>query len=343
MRTSDRKLIAALACGVMVLAAQASLVLAAGGARPGQTTFKSPEAAYEQGMGAWKSGFIEHAVPALEYAAQNDVFLARFYLARIYSDSSTPYTDHEAAYRLYEKIANEFADIDPDDDQRAPFVAKALTSLAVYLKDGIAAIGLKSDPVRAIEVLRHAAQFFNHEDAQFELAKLYLKGEGIAEDPRTAMHWLSVLAQRGHSGAQAFLADIYWRGRYSIPRDQLRAFALISVAVENAPDTERVWIEDIYQNIFCGASAGTRSQAQGMVADWRRKYGRAVASHDRFSLGALAPRADRSCGNGERVGPLVRDSSETRQVGSGSAPQPGVGMLQGGMLGIGVTRSEPKR
>lgn len=341
MRISDPMRMAALACATALLVLQSGSAFATGGARQGQLTFKSPEAAYEQGMGAWRSGFIEHAVPALEYAAQRDMFQAMFYLARIYSDSNTPYTDHAAAFRLYQKIANEYADIDPDDDQRAPFVARAMTSLAIYLKEGVAAAQVGADPALAVKYLRHAAQFFNNEDAQFELAKLHLKGEGVAEDPRTAMHWLSVLAQRGHSGAQAFLADIYWRGRYGIQRDQLRAFALISVAAENAPDTERVWIEDIYQNIFCGASAGTRSQAEGMVADWRRRYGRNASTNDRFSLGALAPKADRSCGNGEPVGPIVRGSAEGRPTGS--LPTTGLGLVQGNVLGIGVKRPEPAR
>lgn len=340
MRISDPIRMPALACA-LALALGASAALATGGGQKSQLTFSSPEAAYEQGMGAWRSGFVEHAVPALEYAAQRDVFQAMFYLARIYADSNTAYTDHAAAYRLYQRIADEYADIDPDDDQRAPFVAKALTSLAIYVKDGVAAAGVRPDAARAVKYLRHAAQFFNHEDAQFELAKLHLKGEGVPQDPRTAMHWLSVLAQRGHPGAQAVLADVYWRGRYGVQRDQLRAFALISVAAENAPDTERVWIEDIYQNIFCGASAGTRTQAEGMVADWRRRYGRSISLNDRYSLGALAPKADRTCSNGEPVAPLLRNGNDARPAGT--VPASGMGLVQGNMLGIGVTRPEPVR
>ena len=106
-----------------------------------------------------------------------------------------------------------------------------------------------------MEYLREAAQFFRDEDAQFELAKLYLRGDGIESDVPYAKHWLSVLSQKGHAGAQAFLADLLWRGKY-MKADPVRALALISVAVANAPPYERVWIEDIYQNIYCGAGAG---------------------------------------------------------------------------------------
>ena len=82
-----------------------------------------------------------------------------------------------------------------------------------------------------------------------------------------------MLSQKGHAGAQAFLADLLWRGKY-MKTDPVRALALISVAVANAPAYERVWIEDIYQNIYCGAAQGIRKQATGIVADWRTRYGR---------------------------------------------------------------------
>ena len=322
-----------LAAVVLALAVAAPVTTQAAGGK--QMPFKSPEAAYEQGMSAWKTGSFDIALPALRFAAEHDVFLAQFYLARLYADSSTHYTDQAAAYRIYQKIGNDYADIDPDDDQRAPFVAKALTALAGYVRDGLSQIDLKSDPVRAVEILEHAAKVFNGEDAQFELAKLYLKGDAVAADPRTAMHWLSVLTQRGHAGAQAFLADIYWRGRYNIPRDQLKAFALITVAVENASDTERIWIEDIYQNIYCGASAGTRNQAQPMVSDWRKKYSRTVIPSERYGLGVLPPKADRSCGNGEPVAPLART------IDRGTPSPQGLGFSGAGMLGIGITNSQP--
>ena len=53
-------------------------------------------------------------------------------------------------------------------------------------------------------------------------------------------------------------------------KDERRALALITMAVENAPPHERIWIEDIYQNIFCGTSQGTRKQADGIVASGAR-------------------------------------------------------------------------
>ncbi len=300
--------------------------------------FSSPQAAYEQGIGAWRAGYVGHAIPALKYAADRKVFLARFYLARIYSDNGTGYTDHAAAYDLYRSIANDFANIDPDDDPRTPFVAKAFTALARYVKAGMPSIGLTPNPRRAADYLRHAAQFFDYEDAQFELARLYLEGEGVALDPKKGLHWLSVLAQRGHAGAQAVLADLYWRGRqwryksnrvYHFRKDELVALSLIQLAVSNAPDKDRIWIEDIYQNIYCGSSDRMRDLARGKVASWSHKYRRSPPRRADTGFGTVP----RVCGNGEEVVPVKPLVDRERK---GRQP-----IIQENMIGVGVTDDQP--
>lgn len=292
-RFSRCRIIERLLALVVVLASAAIPAMAAGTVDPAssQTTLK-------QGLDAYRSGRIAQAIPALEQAATSrEPFLAQFYLARIYADNSHPLTDHGKAYILYQRIADAFADIDPDDDQRAPFVAKALVALAAYLKNGVPDIGLKPDSERAAQYLHHAATFFADEDAQFELAKLFLTGDGMPADQRRAVHWFSVLTQRGHPGAQAFLADLIWRGRY-VQQNTERALALATLAVEGAPANERIWIEDIYQRIYCGSSEGQRTDAGGVVADWRQKYGRAPEPERGLTLW---PAPVRTCDDGRVV------------------------------------------
>ena len=276
------------------------LCLGSVGASAAAAKYRSAQDALDQGIGAFNGGYYEIAIPALEYAADAHLFLAPYYLARIYSDNNGSRTDHAKAYELYLKIAEEHTDVDPDDDQRAPYVAKAMTRIAGYLVNGLPEVNLKPNPKIAMEYLREAAQFFRDEDAQFELAKLYLHGDGVQSDEAYAKHWLSVLSQKGHPGAQAFLADLLWRGKY-MKADPVRALALISVAVNNSPPYERVWIEDIYQNIYCGAAQGVRKQATGIVADWRTRYGRKPDTRDDTGLGLLNVQATRTCGNGEPV------------------------------------------
>ena len=301
--------------------------------------YRSAQDALDQGIGAFNGGYYEIAIPALEYAADAHLFLAPYYLARIYSDNNGSRTDHAKAYELYLKIAEEHTDVDPDDDQRAPYVAKAMTRIAGYLVNGLPEVNLKPNPKIAMEYLREAAQFFRDEDAQFELAKLYLHGDGVQSDEAYAKHWLSVLSQKGHPGAQAFLADLLLRGKY-MKADPVRALALISVAVTNSPPYERVWIEDIYQNIYCGTSQGTRTQADGIVANWRQMFARPAAPSNRMELGARELQPQRTCGDGEVVD--IHRYEPAAGPGAGKDKPPAAATtppasrpesMQGGMLG----------
>ena len=133
-----------------VVAALIVAVAAGSASAGGGVKYASPQAAFEQGLGAYKSGYYEIAIPALEEAAKTgpelNRFFAEFYLARIYSDNSSDLTDHARAYELFQKLAHENADADPEDGQRAPFVAKTLTALADYLKRGVKEIGVRPDP-----------------------------------------------------------------------------------------------------------------------------------------------------------------------------------------------------
>ena len=262
--------------------------------------FKNPRLALNQGISAFRSGNYAIAISALDAAAAAQEFPARYYLARIYADNNGPYTDHSRAYDLLRQFVSDYVDVDPADYRKAPTVAGALTRMARYIRDGIPETGLAANVEKAVEYFRHSATFFRDEDAQFELAKLRLTGEGLRRSVPAALDWLSRLSQRGHPGAQAFLADLIWRGKYTRSNPK-RALALITLALEGAPSEDRVWIEDIHQNIFCGANKGTRQAVVGMVADWRKKYGRSSSAQDQDSLPALSTSATRTCENGEPV------------------------------------------
>ena len=301
-------------CLKFVLGAVSALSVAASAAMAGAISFSSPREALKQGLSAYQGGYYEIAIPALEFAAANSEFMAEYYLARIYSDNNGSHTDHAKAYLLFQKIADEYAEIDPEVDPRAPYVGKALTALAGYVKRGLKEIGLKPNLDLAVLYLHNASSTFDDEDAQFEFAKLRLRGEGVEEDRAMGLHWLSVLAERGHAGAQAFLADLLWRGKY-IKANQPMALALIEVAVENSPIYERLWIEDIYQNIFCGSGDGIRTQATGIVASWGNRYGRKPETREASGIGMLAAAPERTCRNGEVVNPIRLRSDDSSVAG----------------------------
>lgn len=276
-------------------------------------SFSSSREALRQGVSAYQGGYYELAMPALQFAADRGEFMASYYLAKVYQDNTGPYTDHAKAYALFEKIADEHLDVDPDDP-RALYVGKSLTALAGYVLRGLPEIGLAPDAERAVFYLKNASTTFNDEDAQFELAKLQLKGEGVETNVPLGRHWLSVLSQNGHAGAQAFFADLLWRGKHVEP-DPARALALIAVAVDNAGPQDVMWIEDIYQNIFCGAGEGTRTQATGIVAQWGNRYGRKpTVALDHSGLPQLTAAPIRTCKNGEPVDMINARAEPTQRL-----------------------------
>lgn len=288
--------------------------------------FKSAEEALDQGIAAFNGGFYEIALPALEAVQGEGSALARLYIARIYADNNGTYTDHGKAYEIYRQLADELQNVDADDDKRSTVAAKALTAVSGYLRSGIPSAGVSPDIEEANRMLSMASGIFGDEDAEFEMSKVLLRGEGpdelgeanVESKVLRGRDLLSRLSRKGHAGAQAFLADLLWRGKY-VRQDQVAALALIDVAVANAPPHERVWIDDIYQNIFCNAGEGVREQATGRVAEWHNRYKRTAEPRvDRTGLAGLeAARPFRTCSNGEPVLPILRQEQAPAKPDNG--------------------------
>ncbi len=310
MQTSKAKQVVmwarvALASVLVLFGASISMV---GAAEP---VFRSPEAALKQGLGAYRGGYYEIAVPALKFAADEDSLLAKYYLAQIYSDNLGSRTDHARAFHIYEQIVSDYSEMDPGVDPRGPIVGQSMTAYAKYVLKGLSEIDLKPNPKVARYYFSNASTTFDNEDAQFELAKMDMVGDGVPRNRRLARHWLSTLSEKGHPGAQAFLADLLWRGKH-VEADPVQALALIVVAVKNAPPQERLWIEDIYQTIYCGAPNGVRKQVTGIVANWGKRYSRKVrARSPRHALGGDA-RPLRTCQDGEYVGSIWEQREPAR-------------------------------
>jgi TPR repeat protein len=333
MRAERRKSVAMRISSGLVAAALVAFAGASWADQPAR--YATPQAAFEQGVAAYKAASYDTALPALTEAASNGneaaKFFAEFYLARIYSDAASALTNHAKAYMLYRKLADEYTDIDPDEDQRAPFVAKALIALASYEKNGLRDLNVPANPRRAASYLHHAAIFFGDREAQFELAKLYLSGEGTGDDIRRGLHYLSTLSEKSYPAAQALLAEHLWIGQH-VKTDQRRALALVTMAVESAPAHERMWIEDIYQSMFCAASQGTRQEADGLTTQWRKMFARPTAE-TATDLGVREMPPERQCSNGETV--AIRRAAPATAAAAPPSSSGRVEVMQGSALSLG--------
>lgn len=301
----------------------------------------APGEMVQKGLDAYAQSRYELAMPSFECVLRTDDGLqklhAEFFLARIHSDDTGGFVDHARAYALFQGISEQADAVDPDDSRRAPFVAKAVTAIAGYVRRGLPEIGLKADPERAVEYYRQAATFFNEPDAQFEMAKLHLAGVYVPKDVPLGLHYIQNLVQANNAPAQAFMAEQHWRGSYApqIAKDRSRALAMSKLAVENAGPSDRLWIEDSYQNIYCATPAVERSRAAAMAAAWRRAYlqtpnaERAPQAQKSpqapMALGRRQPALSRTCSNGDPVDMELRSDIAAPPVTSSltqNTPQP---------------------
>jgi uncharacterized protein len=186
MRTSERTIVA-LVLGTALLAAPA---LAFDGAPVNQSAV--PAVAVQPPPvttpGALKKPVPPAAIPdtsanasssnslsALQYAAEDGHPVAQWKLGRMYAEGNGVVQNDLLAFDYFSRIANAHAEDSPSAPQ-AQIVANAFVALGRYYLSGIPNSKIKSDPERAREMFYYAASYFGNADAQFDLARLYLKG-----------------------------------------------------------------------------------------------------------------------------------------------------------------------
>ena len=161
-----------------------------------QATMQAPLHMLAQETGGHAIVNRNEILPALQEAAsgRNETgrFFAEFYMARIYSDDAGTLTDHAKAFVLFRKPANENADIDPGDHQRAPFVAKAFIALAGYVVESAARASfaeyVRTNVLAPLGMMRSSfAQPMPAELERAELVAAELKRVDVAVD-RSAVH-----------------------------------------------------------------------------------------------------------------------------------------------------------
>jgi TPR repeat protein len=339
MQMCREGIFAAVAAGLILIPVA---VGSAGDAPP----FVSATDAYRAGIAELKAGDTDSALPALEYAAEHGVLGAQLKLARIYASGNGVSKDNGRAFYFYRQIANQRADISPLSPV-SKYVAEAFVALGKYYVDGISA-QVPEDPVRAANLFRHAASYFGDADAQYQLARLYLDGEGVEKNVGLAINWLATAAKKQHAEAQATLGELLWRGSDDVRQRRARGLALIMLAHENAKASgkEPKWIADLYVEAQGATSAAMRKEAQNLMpglgghaveeASAKVKVGPA----DELLLqasGAAAPAPASSPGASAAAGTMASDASPS------AAPSPDkIGVPVGfGDMGTGSDGFKP--
>jgi TPR repeat protein len=222
----------------------------------------SPMEAFRSGTQALKTGETDKAVTSLQYAADNGYALAQWKLGRMYADGDGVPHDDLRAFEYFRSIVKSYG----DDSTGAPegrFVANAFVALGHYYRDGIPNSPVKPDLDRARDMFSYAASFFGDPDAQFHLARLYLKGQGVPKDPKLAVRWLGLAANKGQFEAQATLGQILFRGD-NVPRQRALGLMWLTLASDGSGD-QISWIADAREAAFKQATEDERAVALTLI------------------------------------------------------------------------------
>ena len=171
--------------------------------------------------------------------------------------------DDVRAFEYFSRIANAHAKDSPSAPQAA-IVANAFVALGRYYLNGIPNSKIKPDTERAREMFSYAASYFGNADAQYDLARLYLKTPDASRDDfRYGARWLGLAAQKGQHQAQAMLGQMLFNGD-RMPPQRARGLMWLTLARDSAAPDE-AWIKESYDRAIAKASDDDRAMALQML------------------------------------------------------------------------------
>ena len=206
------------------------------------------------------------SLTSLQYAAEGGHPIAQWRLGRMYANGDGVTQDDLRAFEYFSRIANAHAEDSPSAPQAA-IVANAFVALGRYYLNGIPNSKVKPDTERAREMFSYAASYFGNADAQYDLARLYLKTPDASRDDfRYGARWLGLAAQKGQHQAQALLGQLLFNGD-RLPPQRARGLMWLTLARDSALPDE-AWIKESYNRAIAKASDDDRAMALQMLEHW---------------------------------------------------------------------------
>jgi TPR repeat protein len=225
----------------------------------------SPVDAMRHANEALKTGEKKRAVISLQYAAEHGQGFALWQLGRMYAEGDGVTRDDYRAFEYFQKFADTHADENPAIP-RSRFVANAFVALGHYYLEGIPNTTVPQSPELARRMFAHAASYFGDSEAQFQLASLYLDGNGVQRDTKRAVPWLVLAANKGHYKSQALLGRILFNGEHGM-RQRASGLMWLTVACDG-PGAKEAWITELRETAVKQASDDERALALILLKRW---------------------------------------------------------------------------
>ena len=217
-----------------------------------------PAAMFTAAFNAYSQGDKTEALGLYRIAADLGHIGALWKLGRMYASGDGVDENPYEAYSIYQSMAQRHGDI-PPNDRDAVFVASAFVTLAEYLRAGIDG-HFEADEEAARNVYFYAASYFGEREAQYQLGRMLLEGEGGLGDPTQAARWLKLASDKGHVAAPAILGEMLFDGNGVRSRPTL-GLSMLTRARHFARGEEREWILEKQERAFAAATEEVRRAA----------------------------------------------------------------------------------
>ncbi len=212
---------------------------------------------FKFGFKAYKSGQKQEAVEAYRYAAEKGHTGSRWALANMYAYGDGVAKSDFEAFKIYNEIAGK--GIEPGSEDTGFFV-NALMALAEYYKHGIENSPVKADLGQARQLYFQAASAFGVPEAQFQLARMMLRGEGGSRNVEQAKKWLNRARKNGHIGAMSVFGSLLFQEGQTA-----RGLGYMTAALDHCSTKDRPWIQDLQEQAFSVATEDDRRAAIAMA------------------------------------------------------------------------------
>lgn len=242
---------------VLLLGASFASILAGAAAafdiQSGVTKESGPFDLFKFGFKAYKNGQKEDAVEAYRYAAEKGHTGSRWALANMYAFGDGVAKDDFEAFKIYNEIAAQ--GVEPGSEDTGFFI-NALLSLATYYRRGIPGSPVNPDLAQARQLYFQVASTFGVAEAQFQLAKMMLAGEGGGTSTQQAKKWLNQARRNGHPGAMAVFGNVLFQEGQTV-----RGLAFMTAALDRCPIKDCDWIQQLQEQAFSVAGEQDRRGA----------------------------------------------------------------------------------
>ncbi|MET3559874.1 TPR repeat protein [Bartonella japonica] len=216
----------------------------------------------KRGMFSYKNGQINQAISAFQCAADMGNIGANWKLGHIYADGDGVSVDDYKAYNFFAYIVEKGAYLGSEDES---YISDALVKLAEYITKGIPQSPVKSNPSYAASLYMQAAMNYGNPKAQYQLGKIFLKGEGREKNLVQAARWFQLSAKKGNPPAQAMLGNMLLQAGKTV-----HGAAMLTVAYEKANIKDRDWIRPLQKHAFALCDEFEKRMVMSLVGDIKK-------------------------------------------------------------------------